>query len=150
MKYLLDTNILLVYLRNKRTKDYIDQTYQPFDLPNIPMISVVSKGEIKSIGLRNKWGISRRQALDAFLNELVVIDINAEDIIDKYAEIEAFSQGKLVNKPLGTTSRNMGKNDLWIAATASVTDATLMTTDGDFDHLSGEYMALIKVNPIIA
>ena len=114
------------------------------------MISVVSKGEIKSIGLRNKWGISRRQALDAFLNELVVIDINAEDIIDKYAEIEAFSQGKLVNKPLGTTSRNMGKNDLWIAATASVTDATLMTTDGDFDHLSGEYMALIKVNPIIA
>ena len=148
MKYLLDTNILLVYLRNKKTRDYIDQNYQPLDLPNIPLISIVSKGELKSIGLRNNWGVLRLQALDTFLNELVVVDINAEDIIDRYAEIEAFSQGKLANKPLGTTSRNMGKNDLWIAATASVTNATLMTTDGDFDHLSGEYITLIKVEPI--
>jgi tRNA(fMet)-specific endonuclease VapC len=29
----------------------------------------------------------------------------------------------------------MGKNDLWIAATARAASATLITTDTDFDHL---------------
>ena len=148
MKYLLDTNILLIYLRSKKTKDYITQTYQPFELPNIPLISVVSKGEIKSIGLRNRWGETRLQALEAFLGALVVVNINAEDVIAAYAEIDAFSQGKLLGKPLGMTSRNMGKNDLWIAATAFVTGASLMTTDGDFDHLSGVYLNLIKIELI--
>ncbi len=67
MKYLLDTNILLVYLRKQKTKDYIDENYQPFSAPNIPLLSVVSKGEIKSVGLRNKWGLARLQSLDLFL-----------------------------------------------------------------------------------
>lgn len=148
MKYLLDTNILLIYLRNQKTKGYIDQIYQPFKLPNLPLISVISKGEIKSIGLQNKWGLSRLQSLDMFLNQLIVVDINAEDIIDKYAQIDAFSQGKLAGKPLKTSSRNMGKNDLWIAATASVTNSKLMTMDGDFDHLDDEYLELIKIELI--
>jgi len=148
MKYLLDTNILLIYLRNQKTKDYIDQIYQPFSLPNLPLISVVTKGEIKSIGLQNKWSLSRLQSLDTFLNQLIIVDINAEDIIEKYAEIDAFSQGKLTTKPLGMTSRNMGKNDLWIAATAFITDSKLMTMDADFDHLKDEYFELIKVELI--
>ncbi len=42
----------------------------------------------------------------------------------------------------------MGKNDLWIAATAYVTGASLMTTDGDFDHLNGVYLDLIKIELI--
>jgi len=29
----------------------------------------------------------------------------------------------------------MGKNDLWIAATAHILRATLVTTDKDFDHV---------------
>ena len=148
MKYLLDTNILLVYLRSKETKSYVDQVYQPFALPNIPLISVVSKGEIKSLGLKNRWGSARFQALNTFLNELVIVDINAEDIIEAYAQIDAFSQGRLKDEPLETTSRNMGKNDLWIAATASVTNSNLLTTDGDFDHLDGKYMKVIKIEPI--
>jgi predicted nucleic acid-binding protein len=36
---------------------------------------------------------------------------------------------------LGNSSRNMGKNDLWIAATAYALNAVLLTTDADFDHL---------------
>ena len=145
MRYLLDTNILLIYLRNQQTKDYIDRSYQPFDLPNIPLISVVTKGEIKSIGLKNRWGTTRLRSLDVFLDQLVVVDINAEDIISRYATIDAFSQDKLADNPLGSTARNMGKNDLWIAATASVTNAKLMTTDGDFDHLNTKYLDLIKI-----
>jgi len=50
-------------------------------------------------------------------------------IIERYAEIDAFSQNKLPKIPLGLSARNMGKNDLWIAATASILEAKLLTTD---------------------
>ena len=36
----------------------------------------------------------------------------------------------------------MGKNDLWIAATSSVYDLVLLTTDKDFNHLDGAYLDL--------
>ena len=36
----------------------------------------------------------------------------------------------------------MGKNDIWIAATASVFKLTLVTTDKDFDHLKDKYLDL--------
>lgn len=48
----------------------------------------------------------------------------------------------MIDKPLGTTARNMGKNDLWIAATASILEATLLTTDQDFNHLTPELLRL--------
>ncbi len=66
-------------------------------------------------------------------------------MIKRYGEIDAFSQGKLVNLPLGMTARNMGKNDLWIASTASLLNATLITTDKDFQHLDKVYLDLILV-----
>jgi predicted nucleic acid-binding protein len=34
----------------------------------------------------------------------------------------------------------MGKNDLWIAATASVYKMTLMTMDKDFEHLDEVFL----------
>jgi tRNA(fMet)-specific endonuclease VapC len=42
----------------------------------------------------------------------------------------------------------MGKNDLWIASTANVTNATLLTIDSDFDHLDGKYISVKKYNQI--
>ena len=101
--------------------------------------------EIRSIALRNNWGKKKQQQLEELLNQLVIADINAEDVIEKYAEIDAFSQGKLKGKPLCTSSRNMGKNDLWIAATAAVTNARLLTTDADFEHLDGQYLEVVRV-----
>ena len=75
------------------------------------------------------------EAVKLFLNKCVITDINTSDVISIYGEIDAFSQGKLKDRPLGMTARNMGKNDLWIAATASVTKAKLLTMDKDFMHL---------------
>ncbi len=57
------------------------------------------------------------------------IDIHLDEIIERYGEIDAYSQNKLTNKPLQLSARNMGKNDIWIAATASVYNMTLMTMD---------------------
>jgi len=40
----------------------------------------------------------------------------------------------------------MGKNDLYIAATSSVYELILITTDKDFNHLEPEYIKLENVN----
>ncbi|MBK9016619.1 MAG: PIN domain-containing protein [Saprospiraceae bacterium] len=44
------------------------------------------------------------------------------------------------------SARNMGKNDLWIAATAHATQATLLTTDMDFNHLDGVFFDLERID----
>jgi tRNA(fMet)-specific endonuclease VapC len=39
----------------------------------------------------------------------------------------------------------MGKNDLWIAATASFFELTLVTTDKDFHHLRDGYLKVLYI-----
>jgi hypothetical protein len=37
MNYLLDTNILLIFLREKKLSNYIDNKYKLLAFPNIPI-----------------------------------------------------------------------------------------------------------------
>ena len=106
------------------------------------IISVVSVGELKSLAKRNGWGMQKIASMENTLSSFLIADINTEEILERYAEIDAFSQGKLPSKKTDFTSRNMGKNDLWIAATASVYEIELLTTDNDFQHLQNEYLKL--------
>ncbi len=71
-----------------------------------------------------------------------LIKANSIPIINNYGIIDAYSQGKLKEKPLpkGMSVRNMGKNDLWIAASAMASKATLLTTDKDFEHLHNQFI----------
>ncbi len=46
--------------------------------------------------------------------------------------------------PLGASAITMGKNDLWMAATAKVADAKLLTIDSDFDYLYDKFIQVIK------
>lgn len=146
MNFLLDTNVLLIYLRDRDKRTYIENTYNIFSSDKNTIISVVTLGEIRSIALRNYWGGRRIEQLNGILKGLIIADINSEDVIERYAEIEAFSQGRSKQKKLLTSSRNMGKNDLWIAATTSVLGANLLTTDKDFDHLNGVFLNRTLLN----
>ena len=146
MLFLFDTNIILVYLRSVAMKRKIVSRYKPFNLGNSSMISVVTVGELRALVLKNKWGISRIRDLEEFLLRFLIVDINTEDTINRYAEIDAFSQGRLDGRKSNFTARNMGKNDIWIAATASVLDETLLTTDNDFDHLHNEFLSVAKID----
>jgi tRNA(fMet)-specific endonuclease VapC len=38
------------------------------------------------------------------------------------------------------TARNMGKNDIWIAATTLLAKGTLVTSDADFEHLDPTFL----------
>jgi tRNA(fMet)-specific endonuclease VapC len=143
MRYVLDTNILLHYLRGTALSIWIDQHYRPLDSTiNESIISVVTVGELRALAKINHWGQRRLDKIDDLLEELLITDINTEDLIERYAEIDAFSHDKIIGRPLGMTARNMGKNDLWIAATTSILDATLLTTDKDFNHLHNQYLNL--------
>ena len=90
-------------------------------------------------------GERRVSQIGQLRRDFTVIDINIEDIIQRYAQIDAYSQGKLLSRPLSISARNMGKNDLWIAATASVYDMTLLTSDADFEHLDKVFLTLGKI-----
>ena len=142
MNYLLDTNILLLYLRGSNIAKYIDEKYSILSNNNKPVISVVTLGEIRSLGLQNNWGKKRHKLLTQLTNQFLISDINVETIISRYAEIDAYSQGKLRDKSLQGSFLNMGKNDLWIASTASVLNIPLITTDKDFLHLHNIYLKL--------
>lgn len=145
MIFLFDSNIVLHYVRQSAVMIQIEQDFDPFGLGNEAWMCVVSKGELRSIAIQNQWGNPRRQRLEELMNDFYPADIFSEETIDCYAEIDAFSQNKLPGKAFGLTARNMGKNDLWIAAAAHILEAKLLTTDSDFDHLGGVYLDLMKI-----
>lgn len=146
MLFLFDTNIILIYLRNNPMQEKIEKEYNPFNLYNSTIISVVTGGELKAFTLKNKWGKRRIQDLQFFLEKFLIMDLNTEDILNRYAEIDAFSQSRLNNRKSNFSARNTGKNDIWIAATASVLEADLLTTDNDFDHLHNEFLSVAKID----
>ena len=138
MTYLLDTNVLIRIVRGNRA--YFMENFSLDDPSNLTVTSLVSSAEILSFGMQNRWGELKVQTANDLILTFPPVDINDPNIIQRYAEIDTFSKGKLIGRPLVGSSRTMGKNDLWIAATASVVSATLITTDKDFDHLNGEFL----------
>ncbi len=140
-RYLLDTNVLLHALKQDAFWVNIAAEFELGSSQNF--ISVVSLGELYALSLRNNWGAAKTANLQLLKTYFGVLDINVELILQKYAEIDAFSQGKLQNMPLSVSSRNMGKNDLWIAATASAFQLPLLSNDKDFGHLDGAFLDLM-------
>ena len=146
MILLLDTNILLHLIRQDATGKRIMRDYQIYSSAHRPVISEVSIGELKSLATQRQWGQKLQDDMLDLLNSFTVMPIGFPDVYDLYAEIDAFSQAKYPHQIANFTARNMGKNDLWIAATASVLGAKLLTTDADFEHLAGVFLDLQRLN----
>jgi tRNA(fMet)-specific endonuclease VapC len=133
----LDTNILVHWLRGKDAGTKLKADYDLGGRRPRPIIPVVVKAEIKSLALQFGWGDDKQKSLDGLLRELPVADISSEAVIQEYAIIDQSS------RKLG---RRMGKNDLWIAALASVQEAAILTTDQDFDHLNPKFVKVEYVD----
>ncbi len=136
--YLLDTNIILALLRDNPLGKAVDREYGLSASLNRNLVSVVSVGELLSLAVKLGWGAGKQESLEAALQELIWIDVNDRLVLDSYAIIDAFSE---------TNGRRMGKNDIWIAASAAVTQSILLTTDQDFDHLQGTHIQRIWIDP---
>jgi predicted nucleic acid-binding protein len=127
--FVLDTNIVLHYVRQSELYKFVANKFRLLE-PDVQLIiSIVTVAEMEVLAQRRNWGEGKRNLLNRFFqDEVFIVDINlgSPDLMDAYVEIDLFS-----------AAQNMGKNDLWIAATSKVTNATLVTTDNDFDHLAG-------------
>lgn len=133
-RYLLDTNILLHYIRGSELARRVEATYQLTTLiapADAPLVSIVSEGEIRALALEFGWGAPRVAFMNNFLAQLVIVPIARRDLVDAYA---------LISDHCRRGGVALSKNDLWIAATANVTRATLLTTDKDFDPLTPAFL----------
>lgn len=146
MNYLWDTNILLYSLRKLGFLDTIKRQYGLDDTLSNVYISIVTVGEIHSLALRNSWGKNRMALLYKLLDSLTAIFVDDNpDLIQMYSEIDNYSQNHHPTLRMTGSARKMGKNDLWIAATAAVAQATLISPDDDFTHLNGLFLFFDKI-----
>ena len=129
--YLLDTNIVVHYVRRDALGQQIEAVYALLTTPTQPLVSIVTEGELRSLAQQWQWGAAKVRQLNFYLSLFRRVPLDYPGLIDAYAVLDAHSE---------SVGRSMGKNDAWIAATAYVTGATLLTTDQDFDHLHPAFL----------
>lgn len=138
----LDTNILIHVARANAFGKQIQADQKLLERVERPIISRVTVGECLSFARYQDWGADKVRRLNDLLREATILDIAATPIVEAYAELDCYST---------KAGHKMGKNDAWIAATtvavhaASRTGAWLLTTDGDFNHLSPDRLNLEHV-----
>lgn len=137
-RFVLDTNVVVQLLRWNEIGRRIDARFGLLASPMPPMISAVSLGEARSLARQWSWGAEKVAHLHALLLRFVVVDIRTEPVVARYVEIDHGSR---------TLGRKMNQNDLWIAAAAAATSATLLTTDRDFDHLDASLVRCVWIDP---
>jgi predicted nucleic acid-binding protein len=101
------------------------------------LISIVTVGEALALSKRLSWGHMKRVALEALLENLVVVAIS-DQILEHYAEVDVF---------LRRAGKPVQQNDMWIAATAMASGAHLLTTDKDFDPLYPAHLDRTWIDP---
>lgn len=146
-KVILDTSVLLHYMRNDALAKELEATHNLLNDPGkIVLLSAISIGEIEGFFLRYNYGVKQTANWNNLLDKSIVLNIDGKDknLMKAYAEIQAFCQN---NHPILKPGKSniIGQNDMWIAAIAHVTNSTLFTKDSDFDHLKGVFIDLVKV-----
>ena len=138
MPFLPDTNILVHYARRSPLYLRIEASYGLAHCIPPPIISIVTRGETLSLAAQFGWGQTRREELQQIMSRFVTINLDTPGLVEAYAELDAYSL---------SIGRKIGDNDLCIAATARVTNALLLTTDRDFDHLHPAFLQRDWIDP---
>lgn len=139
--YLLDTSIILHLARGRELGRYLRTVFELDSLILRPLISIVSHGEMWVLADRNNWGAQKRAECGRILQSLVTEDLGDQSILDTYVELSRAAQ----KNPGG--ARELGDNDLWIAATAKAAQAVLLTTDKDFRIFHPDYLTVTYIDP---
>jgi tRNA(fMet)-specific endonuclease VapC len=141
LRVIYDTNILLQLLRNADSMERLQFKLGSQYLEDF--ISIVTVAEICSLTIQFNWGNPRINKMTEVLSDLSILDINSPEIVDRYVEIDCYSKRKHPNLVSDFSAIKMGKNDLWIAATASLHQCTLLTMDLDFNHLHDKFVDIV-------
>lgn len=93
----------------------------------VKMVSVVTVAELRSGAIQAGWGDKKRHELEATINAYVRIAVD-DEVADVWSSLnaECVRQG-----------RNVGSNDLWIAATAVRLGCPVAALDDDFARIPG-------------
>ena len=130
LQYLLDTTVLLHWIRDKRQASELERQYQLAASALRPMICEVSLGEMLAFSRSVKWGAEKRKRLKDVEELVVKVPISDRKVLEAYADLSTLAQEN-------GWSIFHGKNDLWVGAAAKATDAHLLTMDLDFLPLRG-------------
>jgi tRNA(fMet)-specific endonuclease VapC len=141
LRVIYDTNILLQILRKPDSMERLHAKLGTQYLEDF--ISIVTVAEIRSLAIQFNWGNTRINKMTEVLSDLSILDINSPEIVDRYVEIDCYSKRKHPNLVSDFSAIKMGKNDLWIAATASVHQCNLLTMDLDFNHLHNKFVDIV-------
>ena len=140
-RYILDTGILVGYVRGADYAKYCHETYDLSNPSHLVLTSIVTKGELLALAEKRNWGSKKRGIYDQKLNEFPSIDISSDQVVTAYARIKAWTEGSAPPSAPGfppppKPAKQMGQNDMWIAACAIASNSTIITIDTDFDHLA--------------
>jgi len=120
----VDTNVISFIFKQDTRGDL----YKPHLADKLLIISFMTKAELDQWTLLNKWGDAKRRDLAQYLKNFVVINSDS-NLCLRWAEIK--TQAKVTGRPIETA-------DAWIAATALLYRATLVTHNRrDFLGVSG-------------
>lgn len=122
----LDTSVVLHLYRGKSTGVALHAAVETMLAGERPVLSAVTVGEALAFAARRGWGTNNTQKLRDQLARCVVVGLDG-DLFDRYADIDAWTKKQ---------GRSLSDNDVWIAATAAMLNATLVTTDKDFAALA--------------
>jgi tRNA(fMet)-specific endonuclease VapC len=126
---LLDTNIFMYMSRGKELGNFLLHNAKLATRRDLAT-SVVCVAEMNSIIAANKWGEERIDEFENYLKQLTIIDIAyPSSIVTQYVAIDG-----------ATRHATLGKNDLWVAATASAFGMTLVTADRDYGAIPKEML----------
>jgi predicted nucleic acid-binding protein len=134
---LLDTGIVVLLCRGGEMGQRLDARYALSGRREVPLLSVISVGELLAFARNASWGGRKEARLHEILANLVIVDIQREPVLNAYADLSAH---------LKAAGRPIGQNDLWIAACARATGAVLLTIDTDFDVLHPEWLRRERVD----
>lgn len=141
VRCLLDTNILMAYVRQSGLEKRIEARYvlnARLATTDAPLISIVTEAELRARAVRRTWGAGKLR-MNELLRRCAIVPVDGRDLINAYVQADVFTES--IGRPLGS------KNDLWIAATAHVTGATLLTSDRDFDPFPASFLLREWIDP---
>ena len=146
--YLLDTNMLLGFVRRAAWATRIRNEHGLADPETMVFTSVVCKGEMFALAEKFGWGRNRRTQLQQVLSSVPTLYLD-DQVVSAYALIDAWTHGTAMDSPYNVPPQPavpMSQNDLWVAATAYANGVVLVSTDGDFSHLKEHWLQLIYVD----
>lgn len=136
--YLLDTSILVHYIRDSEVWRRVVAAHQPLTVTPTPLYCVVSEGELRSLARQWNWGARKRDQIEFCLSFFQPQTIAHPGVMQTYAAIDS---------DCVKSGHDLGDNDVWIAATAAALGATLLTCDRDFDRLAPQFLSRVWIDP---